>query len=129
MQNRQRLLENCLRLLESWSNSDDNKLARRSVAAFVLHGRHVFTGCLGKDVVNRMKELVEVIAKSLVDHPEEVVVTQTDTEEGITLVLNVASEDMGKVIGKQGRIAKAIRTVVKAAASKDDTKVVVEIGQ
>lgn len=76
-----------------------------------------------------MKELVEVIAKSLVDHPEEVVVTQTDTEEGITLVLNVASEDMGKVIGKQGRIAKAIRTVVKAAASKDDTKVVVEIGQ
>lgn len=76
-----------------------------------------------------MKELVEVIAKSLVDHPEEVVVTQTDTEEGITLVLNVASEDMGKVIGKQGRIAKSIRTVVKAAASKDDTKVVVEIGQ
>lgn len=80
-------------------------------------------------MVNRMKELVEVIAKSLVDHPEEVVVTQTDTEEGITLVLNVASDDMGKVIGKQGRIAKAIRTVVKAAASKDDTKVVVEIGQ
>lgn len=76
-----------------------------------------------------MKELVEVIARSLVDHPEEVVVSQTDTEEGITLVLNVASEDMGKVIGKQGRIAKAIRTVVKAAASKDDTKVVVEIGQ
>ncbi len=80
-------------------------------------------------MVNKMKELVEVIAKSLVDHPEEVVVTQTDTEEGITLVLNVASEDMGKVIGKQGRIAKSIRTVVKAAASKDDTKVVVEIGQ
>ena len=80
-------------------------------------------------MVNRMKELVEVIAKSLVDHPEEVVVTQTDTEEGITLVLNVASEDMGKVIGKQGRIAKSIRTVVKAAASKDDTRVVVEIGQ
>ncbi len=80
-------------------------------------------------MVNRMKELVEVIAKSLVDHPEEVVVTQSDTEEGITLVLNVASEDMGKVIGKQGRIAKSIRTVVKAAASKDDTRVVVEIGQ
>lgn len=80
-------------------------------------------------MVNKMKELVEVIAKSLVDHPEEVVVTQTDTEEGITLVLNVASEDMGKVIGKQGRIAKSIRTVVKAAASKDDKKVVVEIGQ
>lgn len=80
-------------------------------------------------MVNKMKELVEVIAKSLVDQPEQVVVTQTDTEEGVTLVLNVASEDMGKVIGKQGRIAKAIRTVVKAAASKDDTKVVVEIGQ
>lgn len=76
-----------------------------------------------------MKELVEVIAMSLVDHPEEVVVTENETEEAITVELKVSSDDMGKVIGKQGRIAKAIRTVVKAAATKDDKKVVVEIQQ
>lgn len=76
-----------------------------------------------------MKELVEVIAKSLVDHPEEVVVTEKETEKAIVVELKVASEDMGKVIGKQGRIAKSIRTVVKAAATKDDKKVVVEILQ
>lgn len=76
-----------------------------------------------------MKELVEVIAKSLVDHPDEVVVTETITEKNIVVELKVASDDMGKVIGKQGRIAKAIRSVVKAAASKDDKKVVVEIQQ
>jgi len=76
-----------------------------------------------------MKELVEVIAKSLVDHPEEVVVTERETEKSIIVELKVASEDMGKVIGKQGRIAKSIRTVVKAAAAKDDKKVVVEIMQ
>ncbi|ROR29401.1 hypothetical protein EDD66_103339 [Mobilisporobacter senegalensis] len=76
-----------------------------------------------------MKELVEVIAKSLVDHPDEVVVTETETEKSIVVELKVASDDMGKVIGKQGRIAKAIRAVVKAAASKDDKKVVVEIQQ
>lgn len=76
-----------------------------------------------------MKELVEVIAKSLVDHPEEVVVTETETEKSIVVELKVASDDMGKVIGKQGRIAKAIRAVVKAAASKDDKKVVVDIQQ
>ena len=74
-----------------------------------------------------MKDLVEVIAKALVDHPEEVVVTETETENEILLELKVASDDMGKVIGKQGRIAKAIRSVVKAAASKEDKKVVVEI--
>ena len=74
-----------------------------------------------------MKELVEFIAKSLVDHPEEVVVTQTEDERVITLHVTVAQEDMGKVIGKQGRIAKAIRSVVKAAASKSDKKVVVDI--
>lgn len=74
-----------------------------------------------------MKELVEVIAKSLVDHPEEVVVTQTETEEAITITLKVAPDDMGKVIGKQGKTAKSIRTVVKAAASKGDKKVIVEI--
>ena len=70
-----------------------------------------------------MKELVEVIATSLVDHPEEVVVTETVTDKSIVLELKVAPDDMGKVIGKQGRIAKAIRTVVKSAASKDDKKV------
>ena len=76
-----------------------------------------------------MKELVEVIAKALVDHPEEVVVTETDKEKAIVLELRVAQSDMGKVIGKQGRIAKAIRSVVKAAASKEDKKVIVEIMQ
>lgn len=76
-----------------------------------------------------MKELVEVIAKALVDHPEEVVVTETETEKAITLELHVAQSDMGKVIGKQGRIAKAIRCVVKAAASKEEKKVIVDIVQ
>ena len=76
-----------------------------------------------------MKELVKVIAMALVDHPEEVEVTETETDTSIVLELKVATEDMGKVIGKQGRIAKAIRTVVKAAATKDDKKVVVEILQ
>lgn len=76
-----------------------------------------------------MKELVEVIAKSLVDFPEDVVVTETENEKGIVLELRVAQSDMGKVIGKQGRIAKAIRSVVKAAASKEDKKVIVEIMQ
>ena len=76
-----------------------------------------------------MKELVEIIAQSLVDHPDEVVVTETEKENGVLIELQVASDDMGKVIGKQGRIAKAIRTVVKAAASKEDKKVIVEIGQ
>ena len=75
-----------------------------------------------------IKELVEVLAQSLVDHPEEVSVTETENEGEIILSLNVAADDMGKVIGKQGRIAKAIRAMVKAAASKTDKKVVVEIG-
>jgi predicted RNA-binding protein YlqC (UPF0109 family) len=76
-----------------------------------------------------MKELVKIIAMALVDHPEEVVVLERE-ENGNTIVeLKVATEDMGKVIGKQGRIAKAIRTVVKAAASKDEKKVMVEILQ
>lgn len=74
-----------------------------------------------------MKELVEVIAKSLVDNPDAVQVTEKENEKEIVLELNVAPSDMGKVIGKQGRIAKAIRAVVKAAASKDDKKVVLEI--
>lgn len=76
-----------------------------------------------------MKELVEVIAKSLVDYPDEVVVTETENEKVIVLELRVAQTDMGKVIGKQGRIAKAIRSVVKAAASKEEKKVIVEIMQ
>ena len=76
-----------------------------------------------------MKELVEVLAQALVDHPEEVVVTETETENEILLELKVASDDMGKVIGKQGRIAKAIRTVVKAATYNTDKKITVEIGQ
>lgn len=74
-----------------------------------------------------MKELVEVIAKSLVDNPNEVSVNELQGEQSIILELKVAPEDMGKVIGKQGRIAKAIRTVVKATAIKNDKKVVVEI--
>ena len=74
-----------------------------------------------------MKEFVEVVAKALVDHPEEVVVTEKVEGKNITVELHVAADDMGKVIGKQGRIAKAIRTVVKAASSKDNTRVDVEI--
>ena len=74
-----------------------------------------------------MKELVEVIAKALVDNPEEVVVTESEKEDEIVIELKVAASDVGKVIGKQGRIAKAIRYVVKAASSKTEKKVVVEI--
>ena len=74
-----------------------------------------------------MKELVKVIAVSLVDHPDEIVVTEKETENSIILELHVAPDDMGKVIGKQGRIAKAIRSVVKAASAKDNKKVDVEI--
>ncbi len=76
-----------------------------------------------------MKELVEVIAKSLVDSPDDVRVNEVEGERSIILELKVAPDDMGKVIGKQGRIAKAIRTVVKAAATKEDKRVVVEILQ
>ena len=74
-----------------------------------------------------MKELVEVMAKALVEHPEEVSVTETEKNGDTIVELKVAPSDMGKVIGKQGRIAKAIRSVVKAAASKEEKKVVVEI--
>ena len=76
-----------------------------------------------------MKELVEVIAKSLVDNPDEVVVTEKESRRAIVLELQVAPSDMGKVIGRQGRIAKAIRAVVKAASTKTDKKVVVDIVQ
>ena len=74
-----------------------------------------------------MKELVEVIAKSLVDHPEAVVVDEKQEGQRTVLELHVAEDDMGKVIGRQGRIAKALRTVVKAAATRENTKVTVEI--
>ncbi|MBQ8327235.1 MAG: KH domain-containing protein [Lachnospiraceae bacterium] len=74
-----------------------------------------------------MKDLVEVIAKALVDNPNEVVVTEKENGKNITIELHVAAADMGKVIGKQGRIAKAIRSVVKAASSKENKKVDVEI--
>ena len=74
-----------------------------------------------------MKELVKVIAMALVDHPEAVEVTEKETEKSIVVELRVAPEDMGKVIGKQGRIAKSIRSVMKAAASKNNVKVSVDI--
>jgi uncharacterized protein len=74
-----------------------------------------------------MKEIVEVIAKSLVDHPDQVVVEEKDDDRMTVFELHVAQDDMGKVIGKQGRIAKAMRTVVKAAATRENKKVTVEI--
>lgn len=76
-----------------------------------------------------MRELVEYMAKSLVDKPEEVTVTEIENESTIILELRVADDDMGKVIGRQGRIAKAIRTVTKAVATRDGKKVMVEIVQ
>ena len=76
-----------------------------------------------------MKELLEQIARSLVDHPESVSVTEVEEEGELILELRVAADDMGKVIGKQGRIAKAIRVVMKAAAVNEDRRIVVEIVQ
>jgi len=74
-----------------------------------------------------MKELVEILAKALVDQPEKVSVDLVEKEKSIVIELRVAPEDMGKIIGKQGRIARAIRTVVKAAATRHKKKVLVEI--
>ena len=74
-----------------------------------------------------MKELVEVIAKALVDNPDEVVVEEEKNGRNVTLTLHVAPDDMGKVIGKQGRIAKAIRGVVKAASARENRRVDVDI--
>ena len=74
-----------------------------------------------------MNKVLEDIAKALVDYPEDVSVTEVEKEDATVLELRVNKDDMGKEIGKQGRIAKAIRTVVKAAASREDKKVVVEI--
>lgn len=76
-----------------------------------------------------MSELVRIIAASLVDNPDGVEVREVEGSQSIIIELKVAPEDMGKVIGKQGRIAKAIRTVVKAAATKENKRVVVEIVQ
>ncbi len=74
-----------------------------------------------------MKQVLEFVAKSLVDNPDAVTVTEVDGEDGMVLELRVAEGDMGKVIGRQGRIAKAIRTVVKAAANRENKRVSVEI--
>lgn len=76
-----------------------------------------------------MKELVLTIAMALVNQPDQVEVNEIEDERMITLELKVAPDDMGKIIGKQGRIAKALRTVVKAAATKESKRVVVEITQ
>ena len=74
-----------------------------------------------------MKELLLYVAKQLVDHPDEVSVTQREDADATVLELRVAPEDMGKVIGRQGRIAKEIRTVVKAVAQRDGKRVTVDI--
>lgn len=74
-----------------------------------------------------MKEIVELIAKALVDKPEEVVLTETIREDSILIELSVTESDMGKIIGRSGKIAKAIRSIVKAATSKSDKKVILEI--
>lgn len=76
-----------------------------------------------------MKDLVNYIARAIVDHPQEVEVHEVEGEKSIIIELKVADDDMGKVIGKQGRIANAIRTVVKAAANRDGKRVIVEIIQ
>lgn len=74
-----------------------------------------------------MKDLVETIAKALVDHPEDVRVNEVENNQGIVYELSVNSSDIGKVIGKQGRIAKAFRTVITSAAVKENKRVTVEI--
>ncbi|MFR0734572.1 MAG: KH domain-containing protein [Oscillospiraceae bacterium] len=74
-----------------------------------------------------MKELLLYVAKNLVDHPDAVSVTQTEGEDGTLLELRVASEDMGKVIGRQGRIAKEIRTIVKTVAQRNGERITVDI--
>jgi uncharacterized protein len=74
-----------------------------------------------------MRDLLEYLAKSLVDNPDEVIVSQIEGERSVILELRVSPEDMGKVIGKQGRIAQALRTVVKAAALRDGKRIMIEI--
>lgn len=79
----------------------------------------------GSDEV--LKDLLEYLAKSLVDEPGEVRVQTTETDTTVVLELSVAKEDVGKVIGKQGRIARALRTIVKASAVRDGKRAIVEI--
>ena len=74
-----------------------------------------------------MKELIEYIAKSLVNEPSEVVVTEEPSDEGITLKLQVADEDKGRVIGKQGRVAEAMRTLLRVTAAKQGTRATLQI--
>ncbi len=74
-----------------------------------------------------MKELIEYIAKSIVNAPDDVVVTEEESEQGITLKLQVADDDKGRVIGKQGRIAEAMRTLIRVKAAKQDTRATLEI--
>ncbi len=74
-----------------------------------------------------MKELVEFIAKSIVNDPDKVVVTEETNEQGVTLKLQVADEDKGRVIGKQGRIAEAMRTLIRVKAAKNGTRATLEI--
>ncbi len=74
-----------------------------------------------------MRDLLEYLAKSLVDHPEDVQVNETETDTTVVLELTVAKDDIGKVIGKQGRIARALRTIVKASAVKNGKRAIVEI--
>jgi predicted RNA-binding protein YlqC (UPF0109 family) len=74
-----------------------------------------------------MKELIEYIAKSIVNAPDQVVVTEEQTEQGITLKLQVADDDKGRVIGKQGRIAEAMRTLIRVKAAKAGTRATLEI--
>lgn len=74
-----------------------------------------------------MKDLLEFLARSLVDHPDQVRVEEIESDDGVLLRLTVAKEDVGKVIGKQGRIARALRTVVKASAVKEGKQATVEI--
>ncbi len=74
-----------------------------------------------------MKEIIEYIAKSIVNLPDEVVVTEETTDEGVTLKLQVAEEDKGRVIGKQGRVAEAMRTLIRVKAAKQGTRATLEI--
>ena len=74
-----------------------------------------------------MKELIEYIARSLVDHPEQVKVTQVEGEQSVIFELQVAQDDMGKIIGKEGRIANAMRTLLKVAAAREGKRAVLEI--
>jgi len=74
-----------------------------------------------------MKDLIEYIAKSIVNSPDDVVVTEETTEQGITLKLKVADDDKGRVIGRQGRIAEAMRTLIRVKATKTGTRALLEI--